>query len=89
MYVLKHLGVFSLAKMMALFGLLEGILYAALFLSVAPALPGYTASSMGPVVMIVAGIVGGIAFGFLCGAIIAFLYNVFARLIGGVHIDLS
>ena len=89
MHVLRHIGIFSLAKMMALFGILAGILYAALFLFVAPALPGYTASGMGPLVTIVEGIVGGFVSGFLCGAIIAFLYNMFSRLVDGVQIDFS
>jgi len=90
MYVLKHIGVFSLAKVMALFGLLTGLIYAALFAYVAPMLPGYMASSgMGRAFLIIAGIIGGAVFGFICGAIIAFLYNVFAGVVGGVQIDLS
>ncbi|HUK92422.1 MAG TPA: hypothetical protein VLU98_00135 [Methanomicrobiales archaeon] len=89
MHVVKHVGVVSLAKILAAFGLLLGIVYAALFLSVGPSLPGYTASGSGPAMTIIEGIVGGAVSGFVGGAIIAILYNVFARLVGGVRIELT
>ena len=89
MYVLRHVGVFSLAKIMAIFGLLLGIVYAALFLSIGPSLPGYTASGSGPTMTVIAGIVGGSVSGFVGGAIIAILYNLFARLAGGIQVELT
>jgi len=93
MVVLKKIGVFSLAKMMTLFGLIwgiiSGIVRGALVELYAPIMGpvgrwGFTA--FGGVAIFVLMVVLGIIGGFILGAVIAFLYNVFAGWIGGVEV---
>jgi len=100
MSVLKHVGVISLAKIGALFGIIFGLIYGILFsvLAVAfvststmPGLPGpgpVGAGGLGAVFIVFA-IIGGAVGGFIYGAVVAFLYNVFAGWVGGVEIDLG
>lgn len=97
MTVLKHVGVMSLGKIFALFGLIFGLIYGILFAVFAAALAMFMPlSSLGTagagglgavmvIVMAIAGLIGG----FIYGVIVAFLYNVFAGWVGGVQIDLA
>jgi hypothetical protein len=96
--VLKHVGVLSVAKITALFGVIFGLIYgilfsvfAAAFVSLMPGVSGLgplAAGGIGIVLVILTAIVGAIG-GFIYGAVVAFLYNVFAGWIGGVEIDLA
>jgi len=89
MSVLKHIGVLSAAKIMALLGLVFGLIYGLFFSALAPMMPGLSSlAGMGSVAVIVGGIVGGAVGGFIYGAVASFLYNVFADWVGGVQIDL-
>jgi hypothetical protein len=97
MTVLKHVGVLSIAKITALFGLVFGLVYgflialfAAAFVSLIPGLSGLgvaAAGGIGIVLVIIMAVIMAIG-GFICGGVIAFLYNVFAGWVGGVQIDL-
>jgi len=95
--VLKHVGVMSVAKITALFGLIFGIIYgiiiaffAAAFVSAMPGLSGIGPVGAGGLgaVLIVAMAIGGVIGGFIYGAVVAFLYNLFAGWVGGVQLDL-
>jgi hypothetical protein len=97
MPVLKHVGVISVGKITALFGLIMGLIYgiflsifAIAFVSMMPSFSGVGPVAAGGVgaVFIVFTIIAGAVGGFICGAIMAFLYNVFTGWVGGVEIDL-
>ena len=92
-YMIKKFGVVSVAKFFAVFGLIWGF-----FMGVALAfglgrmgsafgthIPGFGFGIIGLIIMIV---LGGI-FGFIGGAIVAFVYNVVLGAIGGVEMDLE
>jgi len=95
--LLKHLGVLSVAKITALFGLLFGLVYgllialfAAAFVSLIPGLSGLgvaAAGGIGIVLVIIMAVIMAIG-GFICSGVIAFLYNVFAGWAGGVELHL-
>jgi hypothetical protein len=93
MVVIKKIEMFSLAKMMTLFGLIwgiiSGIIRGSFFELYAPimgpvgrwgfsALGGFAVFAL----MVIIGVIGG----FILGAAIAFLYNVFADRIGGIEL---
>jgi len=98
MTVLRHVGVLSVAKISALLGLVFVLVYGIIFAvfaralaMVMPAAAGLGAAGTGGsgavvvILMVIAGAVGG----FIYGAVIAFLYNIFAGWVGGVEIDLA
>jgi len=94
--VLKKIGVLSLAKMLALLGLVwgivSGIVRGALVELYAPIMGPvgrWGFSALGGVAVFVLMVILGIVGGFILGAVIAFLYNAFAGWIGGVEIDLG
>ena len=93
MAVIKKIGVLSLAKfeaiLMAVMGLIEGLIFAFLgmFLGALTSSMG-AAAGLGFFGIIVLPIVFGIM-GFVFGAIGALLYNLIARLIGGIEIELQ
>lgn len=97
MSVLKHVGVLSVAKITALFGLLFGIIYGILFslfavafVTMMPGVSSLPAPGIGlGIVVIILIAIGGAIGGFIYGAILAFLYNVFAGWVGGVELDLG
>ena len=89
MSVLKHVGVLSTAKIMALLGLVFGLIYGVFFSALSPMMPGISSfAAMGAVALIIGGIIFGAIGGFIYGTVVAFLYNVFAGWVGGVQIDL-
>src|SRR4030067_2628526 len=97
--ILKKIGPFSLAKIggiiYAVLGLLVGI-----FISMLAVLGGFasslTSESSSPIIGMFLG-VGAIIIlpifyailGFIIGAIVAWLYNVFAGVVGGIELDLQ
>jgi hypothetical protein len=94
MALLKRIGVGSFAKIYSLLlmvvGLLEGILYAVNY-SVNP-LAATTYSNMGLNLGYSAIIVLPLvyaAMGFLIGLLLAWLYNSFAGMVGGIEVDLE
>ncbi len=91
MAVIKSIDIISWAKIHALFGIVFGFIYGVLFAVIGAAIgfhramPGVTA--FGLMSIIIFPIIFGIM-AFICGAIMAFLYNFFASKIGGVQIEL-
>jgi hypothetical protein len=92
-YMIKQLGVLSVAKFCGVIGLLWGFVMG-IFLAIGV---GGMASAMGSHVLGVgAGLVGlvmmiifgGIG-GFISGAIVAFVYNIVLGAIGGIEMDLE
>ncbi len=89
MTVIKHVGVLSVAKIEGLIGvvlgLILGIMVAALG-AVTSLVPGMTAfAGFGVLSIVIFPIIYGILM-FICGAIGAFLYNLFAGWVGGVDL---
>ena len=97
MPVLKHVGILSVAKITALLGLVFGLVYGIIFatfaatlvmiMPMASSLRAAGAGGIGAVIVILMAIAGAVC-GFIYGAVVAFLYNVFAGWVGGVQLDL-
>ena len=93
MHIIKSIEVFSLAKIMGLVYACLGLLFAPLFL-----LMGLMGSAMGQHSPL-AGVVGVVfaifmpvlygIIGFISGLIGALLYNLFARWVGGIELELE
>jgi len=94
MHIIKSVGVLSVAKIMGLIYCCMGLIFAPFFLLI-----GVLASSLGQHNSPLAGIFGiGIAIfmpvfygviGFIAGLIGALLYNLFARWVGGVELEME
>ena len=91
MKVIKSIEIISWAKIHALFGIVIGLIYGIIFavlgtaVSIHAGMPGVGA--FGLMSIIIFPIMFAIM-GFICGAIMAFLYNVFADKIGGIQVEL-
>ena len=91
MKVIKSIDIISWAKIQALFGIILGLFYGILFavmgtaIGISKGMPGIGA--FGLMSIIIFPIMFAIM-GFICGAIMAFLYNIFAAKIGGVQVEL-
>jgi hypothetical protein len=91
MKVIKSVEIISWAKIHALFGIVFGLFYGILFAVMGAAIgmsanmPGVGA--LGLMSIIIFPIMFTIM-GFICGAIMAFLYNIFADKIGGIQVEL-
>jgi len=96
--VLKRLGVISVAKFAGVFyagmGLLAGIVLAAVSSLAGMAgasmhdMPGWIGPIFGVGAIVLLPLLYGVL-GFLFGAIVAGLYNVFSGLIGGIEVELE
>jgi membrane-anchored protein YejM (alkaline phosphatase superfamily) len=92
MTVIKSIEIISWAKIHALFGIVFGLVYGVLFaimgtaIGAAYSMPG--ATTLGLLSIIVFPIIFGIM-AFICGAILAFIYNIFASKVGGIEIELA
>lgn len=94
MYVVKSVGVLSLAKIMGLIYGCLGLIFAPLFLlfGLLGSIAGQPRSPFAGVFGIVLAIFMPIMYGlmgFIMGAIGGLLYNLFAKLVGGFELDLS
>jgi len=100
----RHVGVFSLAKMQGLLGfiigLIIGVIYGLIVMLFGAAMsslaPRGDAQAMGGISTIVVGLIIMIAFpvfygilGFIGGAIGGFVYNIAAGIVGGIELDLE
>ena len=92
MSVIKSIDIMSWAKIQALFGIVLGLFYGVLFAIMGTVvgfnkgMPGLEA--FGFMTIVIFPIIFAIM-GFICGAIMAFLYNLFASKIGGIKIELE
>jgi hypothetical protein len=94
MHIVKSVGVLSMAKIMGLIQACMGLIFAPFFLLI-----GMLGSLAGQDKNPFAGVVGVFlallmpvmygAIGFIVGAIGALLYNLFAKLVGGIELDLD
>jgi hypothetical protein len=88
----RHIGVAQLAKTMGVLDLLIGLVFAVCFYIIGSMTPGGEMAKAFPMggigVVILIPLLYGF-FGFLVGALIAWLYNVVAGWVGGVEIDLQ
>jgi hypothetical protein len=102
--VIRHVGVFSVAKIQAVLafaiGLILGVIYGLFFMLFGAAIsamaPRGGDQAMGGVGSIVAGLAMMIGFpiftgimGFIGGAINALIYNIAAGIVGGIKLDLE
>jgi len=93
-YMIKQFGVVSIAKFFGVIGLVWGF-FMGIFLAIgiggaASAMGGIHALGIGAglagwVLMIIIGGIGG----FICGAIVAIVYNIVLGAIGGIEMDLE
>jgi hypothetical protein len=92
-YTIKQLGIVSVGKFFAVFGLVWGF-FAGIFLAIGLGSMksmmgtyalGFGAGLIGLVTMV---IVGGIV-GFIGGVIVAFVYNIVLGAMGGIEMDLE
>ena len=93
MKILEKIGVLGLAKMQTLIGFIFGLIYGLLIFLTEIYLPldtttAQATTSYGPMIIIIMPIVGAI-YGFILGACIALLYNLFAKFFGGIKIELK
>jgi hypothetical protein len=94
MHIVKSVGVLSVAKILGLIYACLGLIFAPLFLligmlgSMAGQDKNPFAGMIGVVLALMMPIIYG-AFGFIAGAIGALLYNLFAKLVGGIELDLD
>ena len=94
MAVVKSVEIFSWAKIQALFGIVFGLFYGIMFAVMSAVVgPSKVFPGMGSVEAL--GVISIIIFpimfaimGFICGAIIALLYNIFAKTVGGIQVEL-
>ena len=89
---LKSIGIMSAAKVSAVLGLIYGVVMAIVILAggsmagvAGLGMMGAAMGAVGAVMAIVVGLIGG----FISGAIGAFLYNIVAKYVGGVQLDLK
>lgn len=91
---LKKIGVLSFALIQALIGVFIGLIFGLLYIIVGfiaglvLGTAGWIIFGVGVISIITAPIVSGI-FGFLAGAVIAFLYNLSAKWTGGVELEFN
>lgn len=92
MQKIKKLGVLSVAKLqaviMAVVGLFIGVIYALLSPIMRTVGAGGVGADLGPIAIIILPIFYGIL-GFVFGALGAWLYNLFAKWLGGIEVELE
>ena len=86
---IKKIDVWSLAKIEAIIGVILGLIIGILTF-ILPPLPGQeqTLKSLGVYAIFLAPIIYAII-GFVSGVVIAFLYNIVAKWVGGIKIKLE
>jgi uncharacterized membrane protein (DUF485 family) len=92
MTVIKSIDIISWAKIHALFGIIIGLVYG-IFFAILGVMVGvrhemFGLEALGLVSIILFPIIFAIM-AFICGAIMAFLYNIFADKFGGVVVTLA
>ena len=90
---LKKVGVFSVAKIFAVISLILGLIFGIIVLIaggvVALFSPEAAAAMAGAgIVLVIVMAIGGAIWGFIYGAIAAFIYNLAAGWFGGIEVEL-
>lgn len=95
---ISHLGVLSVAKFQGMMMALMGLLFSVLFLGLSSLIGGVISSFGGGnvafpvtsawVMIIIVPILYGIM-GFVMGAIGAFIYNIVAKIVGGIEVEIT
>jgi hypothetical protein len=95
-YSVKHLGVMSVAKIGAVLGLIFGLVEGIIIGIMAVIIGSAATAGFGPLLGMGVGglivffaIIIGLIGGFVGGAIYAFIYNVAARYVGPIEVDLE
>ncbi|HJX56551.1 MAG TPA: DUF3566 domain-containing protein [Methanoregula sp.] len=91
MPVVRSVDILSVAKIVALFGIVMGLVWGIFYGLIAASMMGRFAplwfgAGSGVVVLVVMPIFGAIM-GFIMGTIHAFLYNIFAGWVGGIKLE--
>jgi len=81
---LERIGVLSLAKLQAVFMALIGLVFAVIYLVFA--ISFLDISTFG-IIQILGLLISYVIFGFITGAIFAFIYNLIAKRVGGVQLS--
>ena len=89
-YLVKNLGIMSIAKFGAILGLIYGIIMGLVMATVSGAMMGSIggaiAAAIGTLIITaIAGLVGG----FITGAVVSFIYNFVLGSMGGIEVDLE
>lgn len=94
MHTIKSVGVLSVAKVMGAIYALLGLIFMPIFLlaGLAGSMAGGSNNPFGAIGGVALGIMAPIAYGligFVGGAIMAFLYNVMAKWLGGIEVQMQ
>lgn len=94
MHTIKSVGVLSVAKVMGAIYALLGLIFMPIFLlaGLAGSMAGGSNNPFGAIGGLALGIMAPIAYGligFVGGAIMAFLYNVMAKWLGGIEVQMQ
>ena len=90
MPVVKSIDVMSLAKIMTLFGVVVGLVLGIFYGIIAASVGihrGFPIIAVAGIALVVIMPILGAVFGFISGVVHAFLYNVFAKWVGGVNLE--
>ncbi len=91
MAIIKKIGILSAAKIQGIFGFIMGILAGLTYAYVGMLMVGTTGLKsimFSPLAIVIAPIMYGIG-GFIFGALAAWIYNMCAKWIGGLEIELK
>jgi hypothetical protein len=95
MQELKKLGVMSVARVATLFGLIFGLIAGIYFAGIASLMPASEAAALGALgpmfswwAVIIMPILYGVMY-FIAGIITSVIYNLFAKAVGGIEVDLG
>lgn len=89
---IKEIGIMSLAKMQALLMGIIGVLAGIIYLLIGVIMAAVSGEPMMAFIFLMIGIfmpVGYAAMGFLMGALMSWIYNILAKKIGGIQIELK
>jgi predicted Co/Zn/Cd cation transporter (cation efflux family) len=86
----RRVSILSAASVLAFVGVLYGLVYGVIVMVVGSAAIGFgvLSAALG-VLNLVVGVLLGAAFGFIGGAVSAIFYNIAARFVGGIEVELE
>jgi predicted PurR-regulated permease PerM len=90
MPILKSVDMMSLAKIATLFGVVVGLVMGIFYWVIAAAIGihrGFAIGAIAGIALVIIMPILGAVCGFISGVVHAFLYNVFAKWVGGVNLE--